>query len=204
MERQARIIRWYLLCLLGIALSFWSVEYAILPLAMAGMGNFPGCSPCCSSTCCCSGTQPNNITIVIVGVTNNTCTGCGTLNGTWVLSKLVSGDAMCSGTVSAGQCAWKYFDTTSSPGLSCFGGSPNTGICLQLFSSQIVVPCDEFVFRAYYYNGTSYAVIGIAGLLLANSGTAYDCSAWSSQSFTSGDYTNSCTGDYTTSTFTAS
>jgi len=111
MERQAAIVRWWLLAITGCLLCFWSPEYAILPLAMAGLGNFPGCDPCCSPELCnlCNPACSNHMQIVVAGMTNGTCATCTDFNGTFELT--------ITGTPTVTICIWRYtYPTTCGVG----------------------------------------------------------------------------------------
>lgn len=89
MDRRVIIIRLCLLYATAAILSFWSFEQAYIVLVMAGLGMFPGCSPCCvTANCfaCNAGTDSAQMQIDITGVVEGTCGSCASANTTYILS----------------------------------------------------------------------------------------------------------------------
>lgn len=83
---------------------WFSLAIAIIPLA------FFWC--CCVATCDrCQANPSDDIEVVISGLTNDGCTSCGSLDGTYVLTRITASTP--DFVLAPGSCAWLYYFTGS-------------------------------------------------------------------------------------------
>jgi hypothetical protein len=191
MNRNVLAVRFWLICILGMALALYSVEASYCALAMAGFGNFPGCGPCCVTCNGCSGTPSETYQIDVAGVANGFCTNCSAFNTSYVLPLKTVGSTCNPGATSASLCAWAYTNSHVCTG-TC------TTINYELHHFVDVSAGNTRVRGVLNYCDSSAATCtGQRNFFSKTFAGLQDCAAWVSESITKTqdpfEFVNSCT-----------
>lgn len=160
MDPRIQIIRQVMACILACVLWSYDCQLPWLPLALVMPPLFSLSSTC---TFCTPGLDPGlDMQVIVSGMADDWCTGCGTLDGTYVL--LV-------GSIDATACVYNY-QITPTP-LTCSGFSQTVvNLVLQFNSSSNLIfemrnMCNDPNGNTTWQN---------------HYGSAVDCSAWVNES----------------------
>ena len=143
MDRRVAILRFWLWCVVALALMVWRPEplWLAVPLFFPGQA---GCFCCAAAGVCtyCSGsTYPPIIKLVVSGVVNGTCSDCAAFNAEWLIPEFGSG----------ANCNWLYDETD----IPCDGPADNIQVVFSLVLG--------FVFAAVSFRYSSTDEMGFSG-----------------------------------------